>query len=303
MKSTRTSSFGLVVSLCLAACGTGAGSTVTDAATATDAATGGSTDGAGGNACSLTNNTTPTAKANTNGCYVLTRDTSSCDAARKAAGLSGYWLKFSCRVSLASTAGTVVATSDGAPDYKSNYFPSGNVCNEVYAGGTTNPNRIATQSFAVSFPPKPDTTSKGMGGIAVVGLALNGVPIFGNFAAPQDDIYFEAMTFDRCGGHPENTGNYHYHCEPYAITDDDSNFVGVMRDGYPIYGRKDPDGTYPTIDAYGGHTGLTVDSPATAVYHYHINQQTSKSVKTLGQKQWFLTTGTFRGTPGACTGC
>jgi hypothetical protein len=142
-----------------------------------------------------------------------------------------------------------------------------------------------------------------MMGTAVVGLALNGVPIFGNFAAPGDDIYEEAQTFDRCGAHPQNTGKYHYHGEPYAISYDDSNFIGVMRDGYPVYGRRDPDASLPTLDAYGGHTGVTVDSPSTPVYHYHVNEQTSTNPGTLGEMQWFLTTGTFRGTPGACTGC
>src|SRR4051812_39198947 len=57
------------------------------------------------------------------------------------------------------------------------------------------------------------------------------------------------------GGHPQGTGIYHYHSEPYALSYDDGNFIGVMRDGYAIYGRKDADGTYPTVDMYGGHTG------------------------------------------------
>ena len=137
----------------------------------------------------------------------------------------------------------------------------------------------------------------------MIGLTISGVPIFGNFAAPGDDIYRESMTFDRCGAHPENTGNYHYHAEPYAISYNDSNFVGVMRDGFPIYGRLDKDGSKPTVDAYGGHTGTTPDSPGTPVYHYHVNEQTSTSPGTQGQKQWFLTTGQFRGTPAPCTTC
>ena len=92
--------------------------------------------------------------------------------------------------------------------------------------------------------------------------------------------------------------------EHVAISQDDSNFVGVMRDGYPVYGRRDPSGMVPTdLDAFGGHTSVTVDSPSVAVYHYHVNLQTSTSAGTLGQQQWFLTKGTFRGTPGACTGC
>ena len=119
----------------------------------------------------------------------------------------------------------------------------------------------------------------------------------GNFAAPGDDIFQEAATFDACGGHPQMTGEYHYHTEPYAISDDDDAFIGVMRDGYPIYGRHDPDGSTPTLDAAGGHTSVTVDSPTTPVYHYHLNLQTSTSPTTLGDSDWFLPPASTAGRP------
>lgn len=258
--------------------------------------------GGSGDECLLVQNTTATSTVNPNGCAVLDRDTSGCAASRSAAGLTGYWLKFSCRVTLSKTASGVSAQADGQPDYKSNYFAASNPCHETYTGAIQNPNLIAVENYTVTFPANPDTQSTSMNGTAVVGLTVNGVPVFGNFAAPGDDIYQEAQTFDRCGAHPQGTGHYHYHGEPYAITYNDSNFVGVMRDGYPIYGRKDPNGSLPTLDAFGGHTGVTVDSPSTPVYHYHVNEQTSTNPGTSGQKQWFLTTGTFRGTPGACSG-
>ena len=257
--------------------------------------------GDGSDACTLTQDTTATSTVSPNGCAVLSRDTSACEASRSAAGLSGYWLKFSCRVTLSKTASAVTAQADGQPDYKSNYFASSDPCHETYTGAIQNPNLIAVEHYTVTFPASPDTHSTTMNG-GVVGLALNGVPIFGNFAAPGDDIYQEAQTFDRCGAHPQMAGGYHYHGEPYAISFNDSNFIGLMRDGYPIYGRKDPDGSLPALDSFGGHTGVTVDSPSTAVYHYHVNEQTSTNAGTRGQKQWFLTTGTFRGAPGACSG-
>jgi hypothetical protein len=251
-------------------------------------------------ACALDNDTTPTANVSPDGCAVLDRDTSACDDARTAQGLSGYWLKFSCRVTLTKGMTAVSAQSDGQPDYLSNYFATANACHETYTGGIQNPNLIAVQSYTVGFPLSPNTTSQTMAMTAVVGLAINGVPIFGNFAAPGDNIFDEAATFDRCGAHPQMSGKYHYHSEPYAITYDDSNFVGVMRDGYPIYGRRDPDNSFPSLDGQGGHTGVTVDSPMTPVYHYHVNQQVNPM--NAMDTQWFLTTGTFHGTPGSCTG-
>src|SRR5947208_13457474 len=79
-------------------------------------------------ACALADGTTPTETANPAGCHVLSRDTSGCESSRLAAGLSGYWLKFSCRVTLSPGGGQVRASSDGQPDYPSNYFPKTNAC-------------------------------------------------------------------------------------------------------------------------------------------------------------------------------
>jgi len=125
----------------------------------------------------------------------------------------------------------------------------------------------------------------------------------GDFAAPGDDIFLEVETFDRCGAHPTQNGTYHYHGEPIALSSDDARFIGVMRDGYPIYGRRDADGSLPTLDEQGGHSAVTADSPDVAVYHYHLNEQVSSAQLTAGQRQWFLTTGTYHGAPAACADC
>ena len=296
-----------------AGCGSSSGGGTTSVAGAGGAAGGGAsgasagTGGAGAaTGCSIAASTAATTNTSPTGCAVLARDTTACQAARVAQGLSGVWLAFSCRTTLTVTtsggAQLVRIESDGRPDHLSNYFPTTDACHEDYTGKIQNPNLIAAQKIAVDVPLVPDTTSKPMMG-AIVGVALDGVPIFANFAAPGDDIFQEAMTFDRCGGHPQKDGVYHYHSEPYALSYDDASPIGVLRDGYPIYGRKDLDGSTPTLDAFGGHTSATPDSAGTAIYHYHLNEQTSTSTKTAGQKQWFLTTGHYRGTPAACATC
>jgi hypothetical protein len=254
------------------------------------------------NACTLTENTSETSTTNDKGCPVLSRDTSSCEAERMDAGLSGVWLEFSCRVSLSIDGDSVMANADGQPDYGSFYFPETDPCYAAWDEGLHNPNEIAIGNYTLGFPSSANTSATPMMGHAVVGLAVNGVPIYSNFAAPGDDIFLEAMTFDKCDGHPQMQGNYHYHSEPGAITYDDANLVGVLLDGYPIYGRKDADGTYPTLDSHGGHMGVTAESPGTEVYHYHVNEQTSDSPQSMGQMQWFLTTGEWHGAPGSCAG-
>ncbi|MDQ3234767.1 MAG: YHYH protein [Pseudobdellovibrionaceae bacterium] len=274
------------------------GTTVT---TEDDTTTTTNTDGSTSTSCALTANTTAASTANSYGCSVLTRDTSSCQASRTAQGLSGYWLKFSCRVTLTKSGANVQISTDSRPDTKSQYYATTDACYEAFSatGRKTNPSKISAQTLLVTVPmtgAKAASTTTVSG--ATIGVAVSGVSIFGNFAAPGDDIYDEAATFDKCEGHPQGTGNYHFHSEPTAITQADSAFVGVMRDGLPIYGRLDTDGTTPTLDAAGGHTGVTVDSPSTAVYHYHVNLQTNGT-----DSAYFISKGSYAGTVGTCTGC
>ena len=135
--------------------------------------------------------------------------------------------------------------------------------------------------------------------MGVIAIALNGVVIYSNQAAPGDDIFNEVFTFDQCTGHPVPSGQYHYHLEPPAISVESSALIGFMRDGFPIYGIKDADGSTPTLDSAGGHTGTTVDSPSSSVYHYHAATQTDGT-----NSGYFISTGYYKGTKGACsTGC
>jgi YHYH protein len=250
--------------------------------------------------CPLVANTTPTPTV-TSGCALLERDTSSCEDERRAAGLDGVWLKFSCRVAITKTADSIQLVSDGQPDHTSNYFSADNECHDSFQPAKNNPNSIGVNHMTLKVPLVPSSTGRGMN-MGTIGFAINGVSLFNNMAAFGDDIYAESLSFDQCQGHPTGRSFYHYHSEPYSITVDDSNLIGVVMDGYPIYGRRDVDGTLPTLDAAGGHTSATPDS-ATPIYHYHVNLQTSTTPGTAGQQVYFMTKGFYFGTPGTCEGC
>ena len=258
---------------------------------------------ASGTACSLQANTTATGSVN-NGCAMLNRDTSACAAARTGLGLGGFWLKFSCRVTLSlatvNAGPGVMLSTDSQPDYLSAYFVTTNSCHSYYSRAFPDPTNISASAITMSVPITPSGTGQTMPGM--IGIALNGVSLFANVAAPGDDIYLESGSFDECQGHP-NTTAYHYHTEPISISYDDDAFIGVMIDGYPLYGRRDPDGSVPTLDTNGGHTGVTVDSPSTPVYHYHTNPQISSTTGSAGTLDWFLSTGHTAAQPGSCTGC
>jgi hypothetical protein len=256
-------------------------------------------------------------------CEKVTRDTTSCQSAREALGLSGNWLSFSCNVqlglatsSLASTttyssATYVSVTIVDLPDYTSNYFStSGDY--DFTANGTTiagsydsmysaytttfpDPSSIESQSVVMYIPINPTYSgSQTMSG-GIVGVSINGIGIYDNLANDTDDIFAESGSFDQCQGHPAN-GQYHYHSEPYSISYNDNNLIGVMRDGYFIYGRQDHDGTIPgstsalesagtssTLYKYGGHTGADPITNSGSTFHYHLTEWEGCYDETLGQ--------------------
>lgn len=170
----------------------------------------------------------------------------------------------------------MVITTDGLPDpalygdpLGSGLFPD-------------SPNEIDIMSTVYDFPyragqsqdiPDPDALELGP-----IGVALNGVFLFGPSAAPgalpgetivppvgftYNAVFNEdAYGVDSCGGHPDETGHYHYHSGSFLVNcwgsklvasnpyfsasnfqgdffrhpDGHSKIVGFCFDGYPIYG-------------------------------------------------------------------
>ncbi len=254
--------------------------------------------------CTLKNYTTETSISFL-GCSKLSRDTTSCLGVRQAQGLNGFWLRFSCRVTLIKSGSDVIITTDGQPDYKSPYFAMTNPCYEsdFPAGRNAVSDKLGIQSISVTVPFAPAAPVGSVGttmNTGVVGIAINGVAIFSNAPAPGDNIYAKVTTLDKCEGRPDGT-KYNYHIEPPTVSNSDSNFVGVLRDGFPVYGRFEPDrASIPTLNkaSGGGHLGITTDSPITSVYHYHVHLQTSGA-----DGAYFITSGFYMNTPGVCSGC
>lgn len=116
-------------------------------------------------------------------------------------------------------------------------------------GTSANPNTISAQNYVVNIPKNPALLASPVAsGYDLVGIAANGVAIYNNQAAPGDTLANELVTMDYGNGHPTHNGSYHYHIEPCYLTNNDGNFVGIMRDGFPIFGRREPDGGTPVYN-------------------------------------------------------
>ena len=185
--------------------------------------------------------------------------------------------------SISSDGTYIIIKTTGTPDHKSVYYPTGNALYENFSGstfgGTTfqkNPNSIVTQNYTFKIPLNPSEASvKQATPLGPIGVALNGVPFFNQYAGPNQPLTNEVVSFDQSWGHPAPGGLYHYHVEPLYLTNikvNRSSLLGFLLDGFPVYGPEE-NGTAVTnamLDAYHGHRHATVDFPA-GIYHYHIN--------------------------------
>lgn len=202
-------------------------------------------------------------------------------------------------VGIATSGTNLVLSSQGVPNHVTPYYGVGNALYEAQlTGHTVNPGNLQTQTFVMTIPMTPGAaSSKEATSLGPIGMALNGVAIYndqegGNQALDAGVL----LSFDRGGAHSGPGGLYHYHVNGDFTSKDDANLIGFLRDGFPIYGRKDKDGTYPSnLDAYGGHTAATTEF-TTAIYHYHCS-----NVNYLNSGVYVLKAGSYYGTKGTFT--
>lgn len=209
---------------------------------------------------------------------------------------SSIYAFFASTVDVSIAGSTVVIRTEDIPDHTSPYFGSGDARYEApHSGMVVNPNRILSQSYEFRIPTSPQVAgAASQTNLDAIGVAVNGVVMFNQYAGRDATGFIpldrEIATFDRFGGHPAGQGNYHYHVEPTWITQAaPSGLVGVLLDGFPVYGPTDTDGTVPgDLDGCNGHATATQEHPD-GIYHYHITAVDP------------YISGCFKGTPGSVT--
>lgn len=194
--------------------------------------------------------------------------------------------------------------TNGMPDHKSPYYSTNNALYEAYTGTTfgggnfaKNPNIIASQTLTFKIPLNPTQATNHIATpLGPIGLALNGVPLFNQYAGPNNQpLTNEINSFDKYYGHPTGTSQYHYHVEPLYITtvkSTKSGLIGFLLDGFPVYGPEEENGTTVVsndLDVYHGHSHATIDFP-NGTYHYHFTADAP-----------YLNGNGYYGTPGTVT--
>lgn len=185
-------------------------------------------------------------------------------------------------VTVSFDGGEITIESNGLPNHTSPFYDSSNglyIDPVVADPNAMSPGTIreGNLSLTVSATPQLAATSSATG-LGSIGISVTGAPIFNGQEGPNTSLSENiASGFDYAGGHMGPTG-YHYHIESADVVEnttlsfDDEKLVGIMSDGFLLYGRRcSANGEHPAdLDASGGHIAPTQHSDGEGFYHYHI---------------------------------
>ncbi len=172
----------------------------------------------------------------------------------------------------------IVIETDDVPNHNSPYFQTSDSRYEAYNGDNNNfhlnPNRISSQNIVLRIPISPsEAGNKSATGLGPIGVSLNGVVFYNQYAGPDQPLTNEIDSFDQYLGHPQMSGQYHYHQEPTYLTSTMGSdaLLGWLLDGFPVYGPVENNVRVVNadLDDYHGHSHVTDEYPD-GIYHYHI---------------------------------
>ncbi len=155
-----------------------------------------------------------------------------------------------------------------------------------------NPNQITEQNLTYALPAEPQIEDQPQCmGPGAIGVLNSGVALFNGFDAGNRDAGAWEIQ-DGCDGHPERTGEYHYHTLSSCIDDASVDKVlGFALDGFPITGPRLSDENILTTgdldECHGITSTINLDGKSVKTYHYVMTQDFPYSLSC------------YRGTPAA----
>jgi YHYH protein len=154
-----------------------------------------------------------------------------------------------------------------------------------------NPNSIEPQQIVLKLPANPEmAAAPSCVPMGMIGLALNGVAIYNALdEGGRDAVAHEVQ--DICNGHPQMSGQYHYHGPSACLPNQTANetLIGYANDGFGIFSMYDAQGREladADLDECHGRTSEVLwDGARFKMYHYVLTREYPYAV------------GCFRGTP------
>jgi len=193
------------------------------------------------------------------------------------------FLAFGSNVTITENGDEFDIITNGKPSHTSPYWDTTNVLYAVPTANMTNqtllnPNQYKiddiTENFKLTVPscPSLNDSTRTYKGFGPIGIAVSGALIFSDSINLLETSALIRPFIDIDGGRPLNGLGYHYFFEPRHITNNNENLVGIMADGFFLYGRNHNITGYGGLgyDCTNGHIHPTAHSNGENVYHYHI---------------------------------
>lgn len=184
-----------------------------------------------------------------------------------------------------------VFTGNALPNHSTGVYPV--AATDDAALVDPNPNTISAQELSFTLPLNPTLAAEPSCMTGAVAVLLTGSVVFDALDAEKRDAVAHE-TQDSCQGHPERSGQYHYHSLTTCLEDDHeegthSTLMGYALDGFGLYGHYGEEGALLTnedLDECHGHTHeIMWEGQLVEMYHYHATYE------------YPYTIGCYRGTP------
>jgi hypothetical protein len=168
-------------------------------------------------------------------------------------------------------------SGNGLPSHTTGVFPVAS--SDPAYEYDRNPNSISNSNLSATVPRNPTRNARaGCLGMGAIGVLTSGARIYNAFdAGGQDAAAHEVQ--DRCEGHPQQEGQYHYHSLSSCIRDrrgskrKHSTLIGWALDGFGIYGQYGRNGhqlSTSELNACHGHTHVVKwNGKRVRKFHYH----------------------------------
>lgn len=175
----------------------------------------------------------------------------------------------------------IIIETTSVPDYRSPYFSPSSGNQIPYNGSNpnfaANPYFIQDQNIKFRIPINQDIAAnpEQVPHDSPIGVAVNGVVLYSGFSDANNEPLTteEINSLDANYGHPDSEGVYHYHLPPDYVLNgiSENSIVGIMLDGFPIYGpiENGQPVNSADLDEFHGHFHDTFHQPD-SIYHYHM---------------------------------
>jgi hypothetical protein len=163
-----------------------------------------------------------------------------------------------------------VLSGNSLPDHTTGVYPVAR-SDDAYSYDR-NPNKITKAARSLTLPATPtEASAASCLPMGLIGVALTGVAIYNALDARGEDAGAHEIQ-DNCSGHPEHSGEYHYHTASKCMTSKDG-LIGYALDGFGIYAGKVNGKTLSTADLDACHgivSEVEWDGKMVKMYHYQL---------------------------------